>query len=165
MTDDSVAERFDQLVGALNYPMFIVTTTDGTRRAGCLVGFSTQASIDPPRFTVGLSKQNHTFLVAGAAEFLAVHQPTRDQLDLAVLFGTRTGFDTDKCKRCAWHRGPHGVPLLTDCTQWFVGRILARQDTGDHQAILLEPVAAGDESGLGQLSSQELPDISPGNDA
>ncbi|MFL6144984.1 MAG: flavin reductase family protein [Labedaea sp.] len=164
-TDDTVAEQFDRLVGELNYPMFIVTATDGSRRAGCLIGFASQASIDPPRFTVGLSKQNHTYQVAGSAEFLAVHVPTPDQLDLAVLFGSRTGFTTDKFARCAWRSGPHGVPLLTDCPQWFVGRVLARHDTGDHEAFLLEPVAAAGEVGAGQLSFQELPDISPGNEA
>ena len=35
----------------------VTTATDGAQ-AGCLVGFSTQCSIEPPRFGVWLSKLN-----------------------------------------------------------------------------------------------------------
>lgn len=34
----------------LDYPMLIVTTRSGGELDGCLVGFSTQCSIDPARF-------------------------------------------------------------------------------------------------------------------
>ena len=44
-----------ELVSELDYPMFIVTCADERERAGCLVGFATQCSIDPPRFLVCLS--------------------------------------------------------------------------------------------------------------
>ena len=46
---------FNSLVGDLDYPMFIVTVCAGGERAGCLIGFATQASIDPSRFLVCLS--------------------------------------------------------------------------------------------------------------
>jgi flavin reductase (DIM6/NTAB) family NADH-FMN oxidoreductase RutF len=61
MADASRAEKFNALAGGLDYPMFIVTVGDGARRAGCLVGFAAQCSIDPPRFMVWLSKKNHTY--------------------------------------------------------------------------------------------------------
>jgi flavin reductase (DIM6/NTAB) family NADH-FMN oxidoreductase RutF len=51
---------FNSLVGDLHYPMFIVTACAEGERSGCLIGFATQASIDPPRFLVGLSHQNRT---------------------------------------------------------------------------------------------------------
>ena len=53
----SESEAFERLVGQLDYPMFIVTTQVEGRRAGCLVGFASQFSIDPPRFLIGLSKR------------------------------------------------------------------------------------------------------------
>ncbi len=40
------------LVTEIDYPMFIVTAAAGGRRAGCLVGFTTQCSIHPPRFLI-----------------------------------------------------------------------------------------------------------------
>lgn len=156
---------FDDLVGWLDYPMAIVTAHDGERRAGCLVGFGSQCSIDPPRYMVWLSKKNHTYAVAKGADRLAVHVLTRENRPLAELFGTVTGFDEDKFARCAWQDGPGGVPLLTDCPQWFVGRVLTREDTGDHEAVLLAPEAVSDRTGLGQLGFQEVRDLDAGNEA
>jgi flavin reductase (DIM6/NTAB) family NADH-FMN oxidoreductase RutF len=160
-----MVETFDSLVGALNGPMFIVTATDGERRAGCLVGFAGQCSINPPRFMVWLSKRNFTYLVAKGADRLAVHVPTVRERELATLFGSRTGFEFDKFARCAWHPGPGAVPLLADCPQRFIGRIVGRYDTGDHEGILTEPVDVGSRSGLGQIGFQDVKDIDPGNDA
>ncbi len=57
-------EAFEKLVSMLDYPMYVVTTACGDQRAGCLVGFTSQVSIGPPRFLVGLSEKNHTYRVA-----------------------------------------------------------------------------------------------------
>ena len=62
-----------RLVSALDYPMFIVTVAAGDERAGCLVGFATQCSIDPPRFLVCISDKNRTFRVARDADTMVVH--------------------------------------------------------------------------------------------
>jgi flavin reductase (DIM6/NTAB) family NADH-FMN oxidoreductase RutF len=156
---------FDDLVGRLDYPMLIVTANDGRRRAGCLVGFASQCSIDPPRHMVWLSKNNHTYAVAKGGDRLGVHVPVPENRALAELFGTVTGFAEDKFARCAWRDGPDGVPLLTDCPQWFVGRVLSRHDTGDHEGVLLEPTVVGDGAGLGQLGFQAVRDLDAGNEA
>lgn len=158
-------ERFNELVGALNYPMFIVTATDGSRLAGCLVGFAAQCGIDPPRFMVWLSIRNHTYAVAQHADRLAVHVPAPGNRDLVTLFGSVTGFTDDKFARCGWRPGPGGVPLLDDCPQWFVGSVLRRYDTGDHQGFLLRPTSVGEATGLGQVSFQDVRDLEPGNEA
>ena len=144
MSDDS----FDEVMGVLDRSMIIVTTCgpDG-ERSGCLVGFSTQCSIDPGRFLVCLSNTNHTFTVARGADLLAVHAIPAEDRDLAVLFGAETGDEIDKFARCAWRPGPDGVPILDACPDWFVGRILDRVEVGDHVAHLLEPVAVGVDPG------------------
>jgi flavin reductase (DIM6/NTAB) family NADH-FMN oxidoreductase RutF len=160
-----MSRDFDAVVGALDYPMFIVTVSDGRRRAGCLVGFAAQCSIDPPRFMVWLSKNNYTYEVARAAASLAVHIPTGRDGPLAELFGTTTGFSTDKFSRCAWRPGPGGVPLLDDCPQWFAGPIVSRADTGDHEALLVQPEHVGAAHGLGQLGFQAVRHFEPGNEA
>ena len=49
---------FKDLIAQLDYPMIVVTTASAGERAGCLVGFHTQSSIDPERFAVWLSKAN-----------------------------------------------------------------------------------------------------------
>ena len=57
----------------LDYPMYVVTAAAGEQRSGCLVGFGSQVSIDPPRWLVCISVVNHTHPVAEAADVLAVH--------------------------------------------------------------------------------------------
>ncbi len=79
-------------------------------------------------------------------------------------FGGETTDEVDKFARCEWHEGPGGVPLLDGCPNRFVGRVLWRRDGGDHDAFLLEPVAA--ESGeAGEFSFHRAKRIEPGHEA
>ena len=135
--------RFDQLMGALDQSMVIVTTVAGDERAGCLVGFHSQSSIDPPRYVVWLSQANHTHGVAASASTFAVHLVPADRHDIAELFGGRTDDHDDKLARCDWEPGPDGVPLVTACPDRFVGRRLDwLAGRGDHDGVVLEPVQA-----------------------
>src|SRR5438309_11438996 len=105
-------ESFDQLVDLLDNTMFVVTTGADGEPSGCLVGFATQASIDPPRFLAGISRNNHTCRVAARSEYLAVHVVQRRDIELAQLFGGETGDQVNKFDLCSWHSGPHDMPIL-----------------------------------------------------
>jgi len=156
---------FDDFVAPLDYPMFIVTTTDGSQLSGCLVGFTTQTSIDPPRFLVCLSEKNHTFRVALDAELMAVHVIDDDEHDLALLFGGQTGDEVDKFVRCDWTPGPGGVPLLDACPSHVVGRILERQPLGDHTGFVLEPIEIEAEPDAEPLTLTDVTDVDAGHEA
>jgi flavin reductase (DIM6/NTAB) family NADH-FMN oxidoreductase RutF len=160
-----VAATFNTLVGDLEYPMFIVTARAGDEPLGCLVGFATQTSIDPPRFAVCLSHNNRTFRRGKDAGALGVHCVPADAPELAELFGGETGDEVDKFARCAWHEGPEGVPVLDDCANWFVGRVLWRQDAGDHHAFLLEPIAAEAATDEAEFTFHRAKRIEPGHEA
>jgi flavin reductase (DIM6/NTAB) family NADH-FMN oxidoreductase RutF len=142
------ADSFDELMGELDYSMFIVTVANGARREGCLVGFATQTSVNPSRFLVCLSDKNRTTRLAAEVDHLAVHfVPARAEA-LAELFGATTGDDHDKFAECDWTPGPEGLPILDECRNWFVGRVLERLDLGDHVGLLLEPrVSSHGETG------------------
>jgi flavin reductase (DIM6/NTAB) family NADH-FMN oxidoreductase RutF len=157
-------EAFERMVGDLEYPMFIVTACAAGEPLGCLVGFTTQASIDPPRFAVCLSHANRTFRRGRDSPLLGVHAVPADAAGLAELFGGETGDDVDKFARCAWHAGPDGVPILDRCENWFVGRVLARLDAGDHDVFLLEPIAGGSGEG-GEFSFHRAKRIDAGHEA
>lgn len=81
----SGTEAFEDLVAALDYPMFVVTVHAEDELSGCLGGFASQTSIDPSRFLVGLSKRNRTFRIAADATHLAVHVFDREHLDVRDL--------------------------------------------------------------------------------
>lgn len=158
---------FDTIAGLLDYPMFVVTTRVGDERAGCLVGFTSQVSIHPARFLVGLSKANHTYRVAErGATHLAVHLLTHDHVDLARLFGGETGDRVDKFARCSWSDGPQGLPILSGAAAWFVGTVLNRFDLGDHVGHLTEPIEGYAPTSLGHLVTfSDVRDLEPGHEA
>jgi flavin reductase (DIM6/NTAB) family NADH-FMN oxidoreductase RutF len=159
------AATFNALVGDLEYPMFIVTARAGGEPLGCLVGFATQMSIDPPRFAVCLSHKNRTYRRGCDAEVLGVHCVPARAGALAELFGGETGDEVDKFARAAWHDGPEGVPLLDECPNRFVGRVVWRADAGDHEAFLLEPIAAEADPGEPEFTFHRAKRIEPGHEA
>jgi flavin reductase (DIM6/NTAB) family NADH-FMN oxidoreductase RutF len=160
-----VADQIDRWVGEIDYPMYIVTTVGGGERAGCLIGFSTQCSIDPVRFLVCLSDKNRTYRVAQRAEFAAMHLVPADAEDLVELFGSNTGDEIDKFAHCEWRPGPGGVPLLERCQNWFAGRILERLSAGDHGALLLDPIDAGASDSPSQFDFHRAKRFEPGHEA
>ena len=157
-------KAFHDLMGRLDTPMYVLTATDGTTRAGCLVGFAAQVCIDPPRFLVCVSDKNHTHAVAAAADTVAVHVLRREQHDVAETFGALCGAEVDKFARVPWHAGPEGVPVLDGCLGWFAGRVLDRIGLGDHTGLLVEPYAA-EAAGGEPLTLADVRDLEPGHGA
>jgi flavin reductase (DIM6/NTAB) family NADH-FMN oxidoreductase RutF len=138
MPDDA----FGSLASSLDAPLIVVTAAEGQQRAGCLVGFHTQSSIEPLRYCVWLSKANYTYRVALHSSHLAIHFLTSADLPLAERFGTLTGDSVDKFAGVRARPGPGGVPVLDDCSHWLIGRrITLVDDGGDHVCVMTEPVA------------------------
>jgi flavin reductase (DIM6/NTAB) family NADH-FMN oxidoreductase RutF len=162
----TATDGFDEAIGLLDYPMYVATTIAAGEKSGCLVGFGSQASIDPARFLVGISDKNHTFRVASAAERLVVHLLSADRRDLAELFGERTGDEVDKFTRCDWQPGPGGVPVLTAAAAWFSGPIVDRHRLGDHVGFLIEPDSGEVRAGSGRtLMFSDVKGMSAGHEA
>jgi len=159
------ADAFESLAGELDYPMFVVTAASGDERAGCLVGFLSQCSIDPARVVVWLSKANRTYRVAAGSDAIVVHLLRAGDGPIAELFGGTTGDEVDKFDWPSFEDGPSGVPVLDGC-DWFAGRVLSQIDGGDHVGFLIEPFEGSVErAGTRQLGFQETRSIEPGHDA
>jgi flavin reductase (DIM6/NTAB) family NADH-FMN oxidoreductase RutF len=156
-------QPYEFIVAELDTPAYVVTTAAGGERDGCLVGFASQCSIEPPRFGVGLSKENRTYRAALTAPTLVVHVLRAGDEDLAQLFGAETGDAVDKFEDVDWYAGPDGCPVLARC-DWFAGSIIERVDAGDHVVFLLAPHAGRcEQSDRAQLGIQEIGDIEAGH--
>lgn len=157
------SDAFESLVETFEYPMFIVTAWAEGERSGCLVGFTTQASITPRRYLVMISKANHTYSVASRTVVLVVHVLRPGDDELAARFGETSGDDVDKFEGLAVLEGPGMAPVI-EGLDWFAGRVLHTFDCGDHAAFLLAPhdgvALRGD---LGQLGYQDLKAMEPGH--
>jgi flavin reductase (DIM6/NTAB) family NADH-FMN oxidoreductase RutF len=155
---------FPELMAQLDYSMLIVTVAASGERSGCLVGFATQVSIDPPRFLVCLSDKNRTFRVAEDASVLTIHFVPEDQAELAELFGGETGDEVDKFERVEWRPGRDGTPILAALENWFTGRIIDRYEFGDHRGFLLEPIEGQSGRGEGTFTFHRAKRIEPGHE-
>jgi flavin reductase (DIM6/NTAB) family NADH-FMN oxidoreductase RutF len=158
----------DAFIDRLDPDMCVVTAATDGDRAGCLVGFSSQCSIEPVRYVVWLSKANRTYRVARTANRLAVHLLTREQHGLAELFGGETGDRTDKFARVRWREEAGGAVVLEEAAAWFVGTVVLRVEGGDHVGFVLEPEAWGareDTEGAKLLRLSDATSISPGHPA
>jgi flavin reductase (DIM6/NTAB) family NADH-FMN oxidoreductase RutF len=164
--DEAGRQRLDRFVDSGSRPLYVVTVADGGQRSGCLVGFASQASIDPPRFLVCISLANATHRHAQRASELAVHQVPADRPDLAQLFGGTTADDgVDKFKHCRWTPARGGLPLLDDCPTWMIGAVADRRPLGDHEGFLLNPLQVAADPDRSPLRAADAPHIHPGHRA
>ncbi len=158
------ADGFGAIAASLDSPLIVVTAAEGGERAGCLVGFHCQASIDPLRYCVWLSKANHTYRVALRATHLAVHFLTAADLPLATRFGTLTGDHEDKFAGLRTASGPGGVPLLADCPHWLAAHRTALLDEGgDHVCVVTEPQAGHGGAPFPPLRLSQAAHLEPGH--
>jgi flavin reductase (DIM6/NTAB) family NADH-FMN oxidoreductase RutF len=150
----------------VDYPYYVVTVRapDG-EMSGCLAGFVTQCSIDPPNFIACISKVNHTLGVAERSPGMGLHLLGEDQVDLARLFGEQTGDRIDKFASVDWRLGPTGAPLLVDAAVSMEGDVLGHFSVGDHEAFLVRGVRAVAGGHVGLLTYRGAPPMEPGHPA
>ncbi|MET0764582.1 MAG: flavin reductase family protein, partial [Blastococcus sp.] len=152
------------LIATLDPPMAVVTAVSDRERAGCLIGFHAQSSIDPARYVVWLSKANHTFRVGLHARYFGVHFLREEDMELARLFGTESGDDVDKFDHCAWRTGVGGVPVLVDCPYRFTAtRVALLDEGGDHICLVLQPVEVAPASPFRPLRLSRTTQLTPGH--
>jgi flavin reductase (DIM6/NTAB) family NADH-FMN oxidoreductase RutF len=156
----------DAFFERVDYPFYVVTVRSAdTEMSGCLAGFVTQCSIDPPNFVVCVSKANHTFGVALRSSGMGLHLLGSDQADLARLFGEETGDVVDKFASVDWRLGSTGAPLLVEAAVSMEGRILGHSSVGDHEAFLLRGTRAVAGGHTGLFTYRGTPPLHPGHPA
>jgi flavin reductase (DIM6/NTAB) family NADH-FMN oxidoreductase RutF len=155
-------EALEAFFERIDFPYYVVTvrTTDG-EMSGCLAGFVTQCSIDPPNFLACIAKVNHTFGVAERSDAMGLHLLGDGQHELARIFGEETGDLVDKFAQCDWRLGLTGAPLLVDSAVSMEGHILGHFSAGDHEAFMVraERALSGEQDGL--LTYREAPHFRP----
>jgi flavin reductase (DIM6/NTAB) family NADH-FMN oxidoreductase RutF len=154
-----------RIIDGLDPAMIVVTVRSDDARSGCLVGFHSQCSIDPLRYAVWISKANHSFRVALAADVFVLHLLDAEEHPVAAFFGAVTGDEVDKFAHCAWHEGTDGALLLDDCATRVVARPVSFSDGGgDHVCFVVEPFEAHTaHAALEPLHFTEIRDLDAGH--
>lgn len=161
---DAAGAGLDAIMASVDPRMIVVTTAEGGERAGCLVGFHAQSSIDPRRYTVWLSKANHTYRVGLRASHIGIHFLTEDDFALAERFGTLTGDTTDKFLGLAVTDGPGDIPMLVECpNRLAAGRVTLLDEGGDHVCVVGQLVASWTGGQFVPLTLSRVRHLDPGH--
>jgi flavin reductase (DIM6/NTAB) family NADH-FMN oxidoreductase RutF len=157
---DELEPFFDRV----DYAYFVVTarSKEGAL-GGCLAGFVTQCSIDPPNFLVCISKVNHTYAIAEGSTAMGLHLLGTDQAELGRRFGEETGDLVDKFEGLDWVPGRYGAPLLAESAVSLEGIVLGHFSVGDHEAFLLRGIGSVDGGHAGLLTLRTGPRFAPGH--
>jgi flavin reductase (DIM6/NTAB) family NADH-FMN oxidoreductase RutF len=159
-------DPFETMMASSDPPLIVVTTIAEDERAGCLVGFHAQSSIDPQHYCVWLSKANHTYRVGLRAAHFAVHFLTSADLPIAEQFGTTSGEDTDKFAGIDVDLDEYGVPLLRACPNRLSLERLAMLDDGSDHVCLTTRVRAAESGGSFEpLRVSSAIHLDPGHDS
>jgi flavin reductase (DIM6/NTAB) family NADH-FMN oxidoreductase RutF len=150
----------------VDFPYYLLTVrAPDEEMSGCLAGFVTQCSIDPPNFVACVSRLNHTFGVAVRSSAMGLHLLGEDQLEMARLFAEETGDVFDKFADVDWRIGTTGAPLLAEVAVALEGTILGHFSVGDHEAFLVRAVRAVAGPGRGLLTHRTSPRLHPAHPA
>jgi 3-hydroxy-9,10-secoandrosta-1,3,5(10)-triene-9,17-dione monooxygenase reductase component len=124
----------------LTHGVYIVCAQHEGRRGGLAVAWATQVATD--RILICVGKQSATRELILASKTFGLSVLTREQVDVARAFGTRSSRTVDKFEGVSYHTAQTGSPLLDGCAVTFDCRVEAVHNQGDEKLIVGRIVAA-----------------------
>jgi flavin reductase (DIM6/NTAB) family NADH-FMN oxidoreductase RutF len=134
----------------LSYGVYVVGVAAGDRRDGFTAAWVMQASFDPLLLALSINPDNASYELLHEGGGFTVNILKQGQLELARLFGTRSGRNEDKLAGIRWRPGRTGAPILEQALAYFDCQLSGRHRAGDHELVLgrvvegkiLDPTAA-----------------------
>ncbi|GAB6987806.1 flavin reductase family protein [Nocardioides pyridinolyticus] len=117
----------------------IVTTKDGDQPCGLALNAFSSVTVDPAMILVCVAKSSTTHDVLFSASYFAVNLLSRDQLDVAQRFATKSA---DKFAGLDWYDGPSGSPIISDSCGYLEAEISMRVRTSTHTVFFGRVVSA-----------------------
>jgi flavin reductase (DIM6/NTAB) family NADH-FMN oxidoreductase RutF/rubredoxin len=137
-----------------HYGLYIISSSDGTSHAGCVINTATQVTSDPVQIMVAVNKQNATCgLIQETRHFaLTIVDETAD-MDFIARFGFRTSTDYDKYAGIETRKDEFGdpwTPLHAAAMESAVVKVGI--DAGSHMLFVAEVVEAENLSDVNPMS-------------
>lgn len=124
----------------LTHGVYVVAAQHERRRGGLAVAWATQVATNRILICVGKQSATRELIIASDAFGLSVL--TRDQLDVARAFGTRSSRNVDKFEGVGYHTAKTGSPLLDNCAATFDCKVEGVYDQ-DGQKLIVGRIVAG----------------------
>ncbi|HEX6289037.1 MAG TPA: flavin reductase family protein [Herpetosiphonaceae bacterium] len=119
----------------------VVTTSDGTVRAGLTVSAFTSLSLSPTLILVCIDRQSSSLEVIQRTGVFAVNILAEDQAEISQRFASRRV--QDKFATEQWHREATSAPILDGALAWLDCELCSCYDGGDHLILIGQVLATG----------------------
>ncbi len=159
------AAEFRRVLGRFATGVAIVTTCQGSRRAGITVNAFTSVSLEPPLVLVCIERSNYAHDLITASGVFAVNVLTAEQADVSRCFASRSEEKIARFCGVSTHDEVTGAPVFDRCAGFVDCRLEAVYPGGDHSIFLGRVVALGGDDvppllyyrgKYGQLDENEL---------
>lgn len=121
----------------------VVTTCEGTRRAGITVNAFCSVSLDPPLVLICIDRSSHIHDLLLRSGIFAVNILTHDQMDLSSCFSSISDYRFNSFCGATSHTEVTGAPVLDDSLGFVDCRIVDVRPGGDHSIIVGHVEAVG----------------------
>lgn len=115
----------------------IVTSRDGGRPIGFVVGTFTSISLEPPLVGFFVSTTSSSFPLMCAAGVFCCNVLSSDHGALSSTFSSKT---TDRFAGVEWREGVTTSPILREAVAWLDCRLYDTHPVGDHHLVVGEVV-------------------------
>lgn len=119
----------------------VVTTSDGTVRAGLTVSAFTSLSLTPTLILVCIDRHSSTLEVIQNSGVFAVNMLSEHQAEISQRFASRRV--QDKFAGEQWHSEKTGAPILDSALAWLDCELSSCYDGGDHLILIGQVLATG----------------------
>ena len=129
---------------SMSYGLYVLSTKQGGKLAGCIVNTFLQVTSKPARVSVAVNKENHTVgAILEAGRFEATVLSESASMELIGRFGFKSSADIDKFADTPHAFDPAGIPYVTESAVAHVGaRVIDSIDVGTHYLIIGEVESA-----------------------
>ncbi|MFC1771036.1 flavin reductase family protein [Candidatus Margulisiibacteriota bacterium] len=128
-----------------NISVFVISVDENDKPNGMITNFNMKASLDPPRFAVGLSKRSYTQELIHKSQEFVIAVANKEMEEDLLFFGTNHGDKVDKfsvTNILTQKATEVRTPLLSGATINFECKVIQTIDAGDHYIFLGEVLAA-----------------------
>jgi flavorubredoxin/flavin reductase (DIM6/NTAB) family NADH-FMN oxidoreductase RutF len=139
----SLDTDLDKAIGRISGGLYIITTRKGDRSGAMVASWVTQASFDPPGFTVAVAKDRaiESLLQVGDQFILNILEEGNYQT-LMKHFLKRFGPGEDRFAGVNTRDANNGSPILADALAYLECEVVSRMECADHW-IVYNKVADG----------------------
>jgi len=125
----------------------VVTTCQGTRRAGITVNAFASVSLEPPLVLVCIDRSSHVHDFLLESGMFAVNFLTEEQTDLSTCFAGNTDYRYTGFCGATSHTEATGAPVLDESLGFVDCRIVDVFPAGDHSIVVGHVEALGGGTG------------------